>query len=129
MTPDKIEAWLDDKQVVNVTITGVHQSTAEETWALSQRGSLQAVRFDRPRSRVLRLPLIAFWAPGARGGWGEYGAFGNTFGKESLSTALGELWISPVEYSRFKQARLQAALRASQLALARAWILGFAPAR
>ena len=92
-------------------------------------GWIQAIRFERPRSRPMRIPLITFWVPGASGSWGEYGPFGNVFGAETLSTPLGEFWISPIEYTRFKQARLQAALRASQLALARAWILGFVPAR
>ena len=77
-------------EALRSTLSGIHQSTAQETWSLSQRGWIQAIRFERPRSRPMRIPLITFWVPGASGSWGEYGPFGNVFGAETLSTPLGE---------------------------------------
>ncbi|MEN9723602.1 MAG: hypothetical protein RJB38_1588 [Pseudomonadota bacterium] len=107
------------------SVAEIHQAVAENTWSVTNRGYLKAIRQESSGSKPVRISMLSFWYPGASGHWGQYGTFGNSFGIEHLDTPLGKLWISRLEYTEFKQSRLQAALRASQLVLARIWLLGF----
>jgi hypothetical protein len=111
------------EQASKTSLSELHQAVAEETWRTVRTGSLQGVRTgSSPRS--MALPLILFWSPGGGGDWGEYGLVGNAFGDERLQSSMGQFKVPPSEYRRMKQERLQSALRASQLFLARSIILG-----
>ncbi len=112
-------------QASKVSLSELHQSIAEETWKSVRTGSLRGVRVSGSVRKHLALPLLMFWNPNGPGEWGEYGIVGNAFGAEQLNSSMGKFEVPAAEYRRLKQERLQSALRASQLFLARSAVLKF----
>jgi hypothetical protein len=68
---------------------------------------------------------LSIWQPNASAdsGWGAYGAAGNHFGDSTLTVGRETVRISSDQYRQFKQQRIQAALRSTQLMLVKYWML------
>ncbi|MFN7685650.1 MAG: hypothetical protein ACK5QT_09610 [Oligoflexia bacterium] len=104
---------------LRATPTELHQAVSEDTLRSSLNDHLLA---SSPSG--LKIPLTWFWEEGVNGDFGRYGVLGNSFGMTWISALGRPLRIPQHEFARFKRERLEAAERATQIILMRAWLSG-----